>query len=156
MISMTPAGKPGDDGAGAHSRRPDLQLNARDRLCVTRRQREGLLAEYDQSGLSARRFAAAAGINDQTFAGWLKARRSRAGVKPARAAPAAEGRRPEAVTWIEAAPPAALREPQTERASKPLKVHLPGGAWMEVAGPEQVRAAALLLRGLSTGEGQPC
>ena len=114
MISMTPAGKPGDDGAGAHSRRPDLQLDVRGRLCVTRRQRDGLLAEYDQSGLSARRFAAAAGINDQTFAGWLKAGRSRAGAGPAQAAPAA------AVTWVEAAPP-------PRAAEAPLK-RMPAGA----------------------------
>ena len=146
MRSLTLSAGPGGEPSG----RELLKLNSRGHLCLTRERREMLLAEFDRSGVSAARFAEMTGIKYQTFAGWLQERRRRA------AAPAAEGRRPEAVTWIEAAPPAALREPQTERASKPLKVHLPGGAWMEVAGPEQVRAAALLLRGLSTGEGQPC
>jgi transposase-like protein len=149
---MTSAGKAGEDGAGTHSRRPDLKLNARGRLCVTRRQRDGLLAEYDQSGLSARRFAEAAGINDQTFAGWLKARRSRAGVRRAQAAPAG------AVTWVEAAlsppPPGPVLEKGT--AAEALRVHLPGGAWMEPASPGQARTAALLLSELSAAGGAPC
>jgi transposase-like protein len=150
---MTSAGKAGADGAGAHPVRPPLKRNARGRLCVTRRQREGLLAEYDQSGLSAARFAKAAGINEQTFAGWLKARRSRAAARPAQAAPAG------AVTWVEAAlsPPPAEPDLEKGTAAAALRVHLPGGAWMEPAAAGQVRTAALLLRELSvSGGGAPC
>ena len=102
-----------------------------------------LLAEFDRSGASAPRFAEMTGIKYQTFIGWLAARRIRAAAKP-------EVKSPQALTWVEAvaappAPAAPVKEPQTEPAA-PLRVHLPGGVWMEVAAAEQVRTAALLLR----------
>jgi hypothetical protein len=107
-----------------------------------------LLAEFDRSGVSAARFAEMTGIKYQTFAGWLQERRRRAAAAPAG---------PEPVTWIEAvaapaAPPPALKEPPPV----PLKVCLPGGAWMEVACAAQVKTAAGLLRELSGAGGALC
>ena len=86
-----------------------------------------------------------AGINYQTFCGWLHVRRREAAGKPA-------AQRPGPVKWLEAAVPnVALRAP-----AGPLRVQLPGGAWMDLGSPEQFQAAAQLLRELSAKGGAPC
>jgi hypothetical protein len=116
-----------------------LRLDTRGRARTGRERREALLAQFDRSGLSGARFARMAGIKYQTFAGWLHQRRARA----------ADAKRPGSVTWVEAAVPP---EPMV----KPLRVQLPGGAWMEPASPAQWRDAALLLKELAKAGGAPC
>jgi hypothetical protein len=115
-------------------------LDARDRVRTGRERREQLLAEFDRSGVSGARFARMAGIKYATFAGWLhQRRRAAAGVKRLRP-----------VTWVEAAvKPAGAEGP-------PLRVQLPGGAWMELASSAQMSAAVQLLRELAKEGGRPC
>lgn len=104
-----------------------------------------LLAEFDRSGVSGARFARMAGINYQTFCWWLHVRRREATGMPA-------SKRPKPVKWLEAAvSSAALPAP-----AGPLRVQLPGGAWMELGSPEQLRAAAQLLMELGAKGGEPC
>ena len=120
-----------------------LRQDTRGRVRTGRERREMLLAEFDRSGVSGARFARMAGINYQTFYGWLHLRRREAGGKPA-------SKRAKPVKWLEAV---------VGTASVPapsLRVQLPGGAWMEVSSPEQARAAAQLLRELGAGGGAPC
>ncbi len=119
--------------------RLDMRDRVRDRVRTGRERREALLAEFDRGGLSGARFARMAGIKYQTFAGWLRQRRDRA----------AETKRRKPVTWVEAAVP-----PPPE--GKPLRIGLPGGAWMEPASPAQWRDAALLLKELAKAGGAPC
>jgi hypothetical protein len=119
-----------------------LRLDARGRVRTGRERREGLLQEFDRSGLSGARFARLAGVNYQTFAGWLHQRRCRkAGVK-----------RPKPVTWVEAA----VKPPDIDTETKPLRVQLPGGAWMDLASAGQMCGAAQLLRELAGEGGRPC
>ncbi len=49
-----------------------LKSDARGRVMSTPQQREELLRQYERSGLSGPRFAAAAGVKYQTFASWLQ------------------------------------------------------------------------------------
>jgi hypothetical protein len=135
MTSLTLPPKAGDQS----SRAGLLRLDTRGRVRTGRERREALLAQFDRSGLSGARFARMAGIKYPTFAGWLHQRRGRdAGPK-----------RPGSVTWVEAAVP-------PEPAARPLRVQLPGGAWMEPASPAQCRDAALLLKELAKAGGAPC
>ena len=46
------------------------------RMRVPTERRQNLLAEYEQSGLSAKKFAQLAGLKYQTFANWLQKRRA--------------------------------------------------------------------------------
>lgn len=122
-----------------------LRLDTRGRVRTGRERREVLLAEFDRSGVSGARFARMAGINYQTFCGWLHARRREASGKPA-------SKRLKPVKWLEAAvTPAAA-----PALAGPLRVQLPGGAWMDLALPEQLCAAAQLLRELDAKGGAPC
>jgi hypothetical protein len=40
--------------------------------------------------------------------------------------------------------------------AEPLRVQLPGGAWMDLGSPAQLRAAAQLLQELGAKGGAPC
>src|SRR5579859_440876 len=75
-----------------------IKLDGTGRVRTSAARREGLLAEFDRSGLSGPKFAALAGIKYQTFAGWVqKRRRGQAGADaPVPAKPVASGR------WLEA------------------------------------------------------
>ena len=122
-----------------------LRLDTRGRVRTGRERREMLLAEFDRSGVSGARFARMAGINRQTFYGWLHERRRAATGKPA-------SKRCKPVKWLEAAvTPAA-----TPAQAGPLRVQLPGGAWMDLGSPAQLRAAAQLLQELGAKGGAPC
>ncbi len=122
-----------------------LRLDTRGRVRTGRERREMLLAEFDRSGVSGARFARMAGINYQTFCGWLHVRRRAATGKPA-------SKGPKPVKWLEAAATTAALPAQAE----PLRVQLPGGAWMDLGSPAQLRAAAQLLRELGAKGGEPC
>lgn len=122
-----------------------LRLDTRGRMRTGRASREMLLAEFDRRGVSAARFARMAGINYQTFCGWLHVRRREAGGKPA-------SPRPKPVKWLEAAVTAAT----LPEYAGPLRVQLPGGAWMDLGSPAHLCAAAQLLRELGAKGGASC
>lgn len=112
-----------------------LKADARGRLRMPAEKREKLLDEFERSGLSGTKFAALSGVNYQTFASWvIRRKRERHGQK----VPASG---PDQVRWLEAMV-------QEAAGSVPVKVHLPGGAWMEIAQSEQVVTAAALVRAL--------
>jgi len=103
--------------------------------------REGLLEEFDRSGLSGPKFAALAGIKYQTFATWVRKRRAgQSGeedtlpAKPVVAGP-----------WWEAV----VEQAQSGGA---LILQLPGGIRAEVRDERQAALAVVLIRTLA----QPC
>ena len=122
-----------------------LRLDTRGRVRTGRERREMLLAEFDRSGVSGARFARMAGINYQTFCGWRHVRRRESARKPS-------SKQPNHVKWLEAT----VTSPALPVPAEPLRVQLPGGAWMDLASPEQLRTAAQLLRELSAKGGAPC
>lgn len=103
--------------------------------------RETLLREFEQSGISATKFAELAGIKYQTFATWLQKRR-RQGKSPVKTA--------DSVRWLEAV----VEQAQATGRKSPLvlMVELPSGARVEISDVKQVPLAAMLLRSLT----QPC
>lgn len=126
-----------------------IKHDTRGRLRTTRERREALLAEYDRSAMTGRKFAKWAGIKYSTFANWLQARR-KLGCREL-AAPVAE---PTTGTrWLEAvvdgSPP---KEPAKVKPAT-LIVHGPGGVRLELSDENQVRWAARLLRELTEKPG---
>ena len=120
-----------------------LRQDTRGRVRTSRERREALLAEFDRSGVSGAQFARLTGIKYQTFCGWVHLRRRVEG----KGLPARKGK---PVTWVEATVPPVAAAPA------PLRVQLPGGAWMELSSSAQMRSAVLLLRELSAEGGRPC
>jgi transposase-like protein len=119
-----------------------IKTDVRGRMMVSAQRRQSLLAEYDQSGLSAKKFAQLAGIKYQTFANWLQKRRRR-GSSPAKPT--------DSIRWLEAVVEKAKTSSGLPSTST-LMVALPGGARMEIGDAHQAALAALLLRSLA----QPC
>lgn len=96
--------------------------------------REGVLDEFERSGMPAMQFARRIGVKYPTFASWVqKRRKERSGTK--------------ALRWVEAV--------ESADSEQSLMVELPGGARMEIADRGQVKLAAQLLRALAAG-GEPC
>lgn len=120
-----------------------LKTDSRGHVHTPRQRREGLLAEFERSGLPATQFAALAGVRYQTFATWVqKHRRERAGTQDTGS-----------VRLLEVALGTQAVD-STETMAMPLRVLLPGGAVVEVAGSEQVPLAAQVIKSL--GGGVPC
>ena len=117
-----------------------LRQDTAGRVRTSKERRALLLAEFDRSGVSGARFAKMAGIKYQTFANWLHVRRQQS------AGRTRKSKRRKTVTWVEAVVPAAA----------PLRVELPGGAWLALSSEAQARTAALLLRALAEGGAAPC
>ena len=116
-----------------------VNLDTKGRVRTSKEQRRLVLLEFERSGLSATRFAKRAGIKYSTFAAWVQRYRR-----------AKRSARPPAVHLLEAVVAPAPSSPTT--ALLGLKIHLPGGAWLEIEKPDQVSLAAALVRTLS----QPC
>jgi len=109
-----------------------LKVDDGGRVWTPRAIREGVLDEFERSGMPATQFALKVGVKYQTFASWVqKRRKERLGTK--------------ALQWVEA-----VKAAGSERR---LVVELPGGARMEVADRDQAKLAAHLLRELATGGG---
>lgn len=127
-----------------------LRRNAKGRVRTGRERREMLLAQFDRSGVSAALFARMAGINYQTFAGWLHVRR-RKGAHPAR-----RDRKEAAasIQWMEAVP--AVERSVARPATEEVRVHLPGGAWLTISSGPAAAVAAELLRALAAQGGGAC
>jgi len=118
-----------------------IKTDVRGRMRVSAERRQSLLAEYEQSGLSAKKFRQLAGIKYQTFASWLQKRR-RLGSSPAPPT--------DSIRWLEAVVEKAKTSGLTGTAA--LIVALPGGARLEIGDAQQAALAALLLRSLA----KPC
>jgi hypothetical protein len=110
-----------------------------------------VVKEFQRSGLSGARFAQVAGINYQTFAGWVRKARRQTKAEAASAG-RAETRsvlQPHGgVHWVEAAPGMGRFG---EAAAPALIVRLRGGMALEMSAPSQVSLAAALLRTLEGG-----
>ncbi len=107
------------------------------RVRTSAARRESLLGEYDQSGLSAKKFAEVSGIKYQTLATWLQ-KRCRQGKTPGKAA--------NTVRWLEAMVERAQNPAAQPAASVILR--LPCGVQMELADAKQIPMAAALVRAL--------
>jgi hypothetical protein len=112
-----------------------VKTDSKGRLRVSKEQRKAVLAKFEQSGMSAAKFAALAGIKYSTFAGWVQRYRR---VKPRVAS--------KGVRFIEAV---IGPNPSKEPASKPgLIVHLPGAVRVELFSMAEVPLAAALIEAL--------
>jgi acetyl esterase/lipase len=120
-----------------------LPVDTRGRVRVSAQRREALLAQFDKSGMTGKRFAAWAGINYQTLCGWLQ-RRRKAGSQPPTVAD------PRSLQWVEATLEGESRQAPARGV---LVVHLPGGAWMEIGDGLSAALAAELLRNLAAAGG---
>jgi len=103
--------------------------------------REGLLEEFDKSGLSAKKFSELSGVKYQTLATWLQKRRGR-GVTPTKEA--------DTIKWLEAV----VEQAQVSggKSISSLVVEFPGSARMEISNAGQAALAADVLRALA----KPC
>ena len=127
-----------------------LKVDKRGRVRSTPQQREAALEAFDRSGLSGIKFAALAGINYQTLAGWLgKRRRAAQKAAPApvegEAGALASGN---AVRWVEAVVDPSLKAT--------LHVELAAGMRLEIGSAAQVPLAVQLLKALQGKEGWTC
>lgn len=121
---------------------------------MPREQREALLDEFERGGLTATRFARAAGINYQTIACWVQRRRHdrREYSQPPPAASAAL----RLLEVVAEAVPDVLPSAQPARASTTaLELLLPGGARLLLHDASQAELAARLLRHLDTSSASP-
>ena len=109
--------------------------------------REALLDEFEHSGLSGAKFAKLAGIKYQTFAAWAARRRKQ------RAVTSVPAQSSGPVRWLEAV----VGENPSAVGSAPgsLKLHLPGGVWIEIVDLKQVPLAVALLQALQPRQ-RPC
>jgi hypothetical protein len=112
-----------------------LKVDEAGRVWTPRELRDGVLDEFERSGMPATQFAVRLGVKYPTFASWVqKRRRERTGC--------------EKLQWVEATVAAPSASP-----SKALMVQLPGGARVEVGDVGQAKMAAVLLREIAAGGG---
>src|ERR1700722_15641595 len=62
-----------------------IKQDSRGRLRTTPERRQALLAEFDQTAMTGRKFAAWAGIKYSTFSNWLGTRRKAGSAEPSKA-----------------------------------------------------------------------
>jgi hypothetical protein len=110
------------------------------RMRTSVERRESLLAEFEKSGLSGKKFAELAGIKYQTLATWLQKRR-----KQGRAIKAGH-----TMKWLEAVVEQAQNP--VPLASSSVVLRLPGGTQIELGDVKQIPLAASLVRELA----RPC
>ena len=114
-----------------------VKADSKGRLRVSKEQRKAVLARFEQSGMSAAKFAAVAGIKYSTFAGWLQRYR--------RAKPQGALRR---LRLLEAVvDPSHGRE---QASGNVLTLHLPGQVRIEVSSVAQVPLVRELIRALQS------
>ena len=115
-----------------------LKTDRAGRVRMPRERQEQIVSEWKVSGLSAMRFAAAIGVKYQTLSGWIRRHGGRGGPGTAGVADAVPR------NWLEMA---VAEEPA--RASRGLRVELPGGAVVVVGDAAQIPMVIQLLRALS-------
>ena len=124
-----------------------LKTDTKQRVRTPPERRQALLDEFERSGLSGARFAAVTGIKYATFANWVQKRRREqscdgAGLTVGGQFPGeATG---SSVRWLEA-----MVGPKPMLTAGTLRVHLPGGAHLEITDRSQAMLAAELLRVLA-------
>ena len=129
-----------------------LRVDARGRVRTSCEEREAILDEFDQSGISGAGFAKLHGIPYSTFAHWAQKRRRRLGEQRDSAAeqPAA----PQlalAEVVVDQEPRGAVAPPLPDRADdQKLRLDLPGGTSALVSNGHQLQLAVDLLRALSS------
>jgi transposase-like protein len=120
--------------------------NSRGQMRISRKKREALLAEFDQSGMSGSKFAKQAGIKYTTFAYWLqKRRRQRSKTIPTSKSVPGTRRK---VRWLEAVVDGSGQKESPKLVTAILIVHGPGGIRLELSDDRQVKLAVQLLREL--------
>jgi transposase-like protein len=119
---------------GAATPKLPVIADTKGRLRASKEQRRVILAKFEESGLSAARFAQRTGLKYSTFAAWVQ--RYRRVKRP---------ERKPALRLLEAvvAPPAPAAG---------LQLHLPNGARLEISDASQIPLAADLVRALE----KPC
>ena len=115
------------------------------RVRVSRARREALLNEFERGGTSGAQFADYVGIKYSTFANWIQKRRRGSGVGIGNQSRMLKGKRTAPIRWLETMVDAAGKESRTEAR---LRVHLPGGAHVEITNGAQAGLAAVLLENL--------
>lgn len=121
-------------------------ITSRGQMRVSRKRREVLLAQFDQSSMSGPKFAKQAGIKYSTFSNWLQKRR-RQGNKITPASTSSPGSWSK-VNWLEAVVNGSRQKEPPKLATATLIVHVPGGMRLELSDGKHVKLAALLLREL--------
>jgi hypothetical protein len=128
-----------------------LKQDTRGRVRVSGERRESVLAEFERSGLTGAKFARLAGINYQTFAGWVRRRKlSRAEAGGSLSQPILTGGG--TVRLFEAVLGDANRSLQTGA----LRVELPGGSRVIIESPTQLPLVAELIRLVAQGGRARC
>jgi hypothetical protein len=117
------------------------------RVRVSRARREALINEFERGGTSGAQFADYVGIKYSTFANWLQKRKRQqaSGVGMDSQNRGLKGKRTAPMRWLETMVDAGGKESDTEAR---LRVHLPGGAYLEIANRPQAGLAAMLLENL--------
>lgn len=116
-----------------------MKVDAAGRVWTPPEQREAVLDEFERSGMPAAKFAQRIGMKPSTLASWIQRRRERRSE-----AGAVKSKERAALQWVEASV-------ADGGAMRPLVVHLPGGARIEMGDAAQAALAAELLRVLVAG-----
>ena len=124
-----------------------LKSDALGRVRTPRARREALVEEFEKSGVSAKKFAALVGVNYQTFASWVQARRKARGQEPSAVGP---------VRLWEAVVEGDGCEPRELAGAPGLWIELPGGSRMSVVSALQLQMAAELVSLLAQRTGTRC
>ncbi len=126
-----------------------IKSDTQGRLRTTAERREFLLAEFERSAMTGRKFAEWAGIRYSTFGNWWRARKkSQRAELPAPAADYTTGTR-----WLEAVVEKPRLQTRGKLKSGPLIVHGRGGVRLELSDERQIKLAAQLLRELGWEQG---
>jgi hypothetical protein len=123
-----------------------LKTDVLGRVKTPPERREALLDEFEKSAMSGKKFAEFIGVKYQTWASWRQERRRRR-QRSAGAGSVAEGGAP-AVRFVEAMVQGEVAAAKSATAA--LRVHLPGGAHLEIADRHQALLAGELLRALKS------
>jgi len=131
-----------------------IKADTRGRLRITAERREFLLAEFERSAMTGRKFAQWAGIPYSTFGNWWRARKKlRREEAPAPVTENAAGR-----CWLEAVVEKPSPRAQGKLKSVPLIVHGRGGVRLE-RGASQTGGAVAARTGVGVRDaefyGQP-
>jgi hypothetical protein len=126
-----------------------IKSDTQGRLRTTAERREFLLAEFERSAMTGRKFAEWAGIRYSTFGNWWRARKkSQRAELPAPAAENTTGTR-----WLEAVVEKPRLQTRGKLKSEPLIVHGRGGVRLELSDARQIKWAAQVLRELGCEQG---
>ena len=123
-----------------------LKTDVLGRVRMPPQRREAILDEFEKSGLAGAPFAKLIGVNYQTLMSWVQKRRKAHGSY--RPPPGSTEAR--AVKFVEAVVAATPAE------QVGLTIQLPGGAWVRVAGPEQMDLMCRFLARLVKTELRGC